>query len=414
MLLGALATAMLPGIAHAKEYLTINSSPTGAAVEINGQRVGTTPYTVEIPDGYLHGTKTVFGKLLRLPMHVRLTLDGYLPKESDLTNGPLQWVALNGVNHGNYWLLKSSTFNFVLDKAATTFTGKIDTASNSAAVVSMRPAPSLEEIVRQASPAVLYLEGSDGTGSGFLVSETGIAVTNAHVARNETEIVATAGNGQSFQSKVVYVDGKLDVALLKLEGTGFPSLRLAETSSVQPGSVVIAIGTPSKGFQNTVTKGIVGGIGQIANEPGSWIQTDAAINPGNSGGPLLNSNGEVVGITTMRPFLSRDGRPLQGIGFALSSNDLLTVLRQFYPNVSPEASKKIEFAGRGRVSITSDLDGAEIYIDDKFVGNTPATLNLSAGQHKVEVRGTSGGSWHRDLEVLNDSELSVKAVVPPK
>ena len=130
-------------------------------------------------------------------------------------------MALNGVNHGNYWLLKSSTFNFVLDKAATTFTGKIDTASNSAAVVSMRPAPSLEEIVRQASPAVLYLEGSDGTGSGFLVSETGIAVTNAHVARNETEIVATAGNGQSFQSKVVYVDAKLDVALLKLEGTGF-------------------------------------------------------------------------------------------------------------------------------------------------------------------------------------------------
>jgi serine protease Do len=414
VIVAAVAGSLLSAPAWAKDYLTINSSPPGATVEINGQRVGTTPYSVEVPDGYLRGTKTVFGKLLRQPLHVRVTLDGYLPKDEDLTNGPLQWIALNGVNHGNYWLLKTSTFNYVLDKAATTFTGKIDAAPNNATLVSMRPAPSVEDVVRQASPAVLYLEGSGGTGSGFLVSETGIAVTNAHVARNENEIVATAGNGQSFESKVVYVDAKLDVALLKLEGTGFPSLRLADTGSVQPGSSVIAIGTPSKGFQNSVTKGVVGGVGQISNEPGSWIQTDAAINPGNSGGPLLNSYGEVVGITTMKPFLSRDGRPLQGIGFALSSNDLLSVLRQFYPDISPDAPKKIELAGKGKVSIKSDLDGAEIYVDDKFVGNTPSTISLSAGTHKIEVKGPTGGTWQRELQVSDDSELSVKAVVPSK
>jgi S1-C subfamily serine protease len=405
---------MFPRLGVAKTYLTITSQPSGASVEIDGIVVGTTPYRVEIPGSYVHGGKTVWTKFLRHQMHLRLILEGYLPKEVDLANGPTPFITLNGVNHGDVWVLKSDTFNFALEKSATTFTGNVQVALSTTTPTLMRPAIPTEEIVRTTSAAVLFLQGSGETGSGFIVSDSGIAVTNAHVAKGQSELVATAGNGQSFQSKVVYVDAALDIALLKLEGTNFPHLQLAETGSIQPGSTVVAIGTPSRGFQNSVTKGIVGGIGPIQGQPGTWVQTDAAINPGNSGGPLLNGFGEVVGITTQKPFVSGDGRPLQGIGFALSSNDLLSVLRRFYPNTSVGTTPQPGSKAKGKVSISADVEGADIYIDGKFVGNAPGVFNLAPGPHKIEVKGQNGSSWQRDLEVMEDSDVRLTAVLQKK
>jgi serine protease Do len=259
------------------------------------------------------------------------------------------------------------------------------------------------------NPAVLFLSGSDGTGSGFLISDTGVAVTNAHVARGQSSLTAITAGGQTFQAKVVYVDPTLDIALIKLEGGGFPQLRLAATQTVQPGSSVVAMGTPSKGFQNSVSKGIVSGIGSMKSEPGLWIQTDTAINPGNSGGPLLNSAGDVVGITTQKQFLSGDGRPLQGIGFALSSSDLLTIVQRFFPNVTQIQGSQEQHAGKGRVSVVADVEGADVYIDGKLVGETPATFTLAGGLHKVEVKDQNGQSWQRDLEVMDDSDVKLSA-----
>ena len=396
----------------AKDYLTINSQPQGATVEIDGVVVGKTPYTVEVPGGYLRGAKSVFGKLLRHQVHLKLTLDGYLTKEMDLANGPTPWIAYNGTYHGDFWILKSATFDVALQKAATSFTGNVQATLSNSAVLTMGPALPTEEIVRNSNGAVLLLSGSQGSGSGFIVSETGVAVTNAHVARGQDTLTATSGNGQSFQSKVVYVDPTLDIALIKLEGNGFPQLKLAPTQTVQSGSSVVAIGTPSKGFQNSVTKGIVSGLGPMKGEPGVWIQTDTAINPGNSGGPLLNSAGDVVGITTQKQFLSADGRPLQGIGFALSSSDLLTVLQKFFPDVKLTVStQEQQKKGKGHVSISADVDGADVYIDGKFVGNVPATLTLPSGPHTVEVKDQNGAKWQRELEVLEDSDVKVTAKI---
>jgi len=208
---------------------------------------------------------------------------------------------------------------------------------------------------------------------------------------------------------VVFVDPLLDIALLKLEGAGFPKLRLAAIQTVQPGSSVIAIGTPSNGFQNSVSKGIISGIGVMKNEPGLWIQTDSALNPGNSGGPLLNGFGDVVGINTKKDFLSNDGRILQGIGFALSSSDLIAVVQRFFPNIAQMEGNQEPHVGKGRVSIAADLEGADIYIDGKFVGETPATFVLPSGQHQIEVKGPDGHVWTRDLEVLDDSDVKLKA-----
>lgn len=152
----------------------------------------------------------------------------------------------------------------------------------------------------------------------------------------------------------------------------------------------------------------------MPKEPGIWIQTDASLNPGNSGGPLLDTSGEVVGINTQKPFLSGDGRPLQGIGFALSASDLVTILRRFYPNFSPVLQAKPTTEtnqGKGKVTISADVDGAEIYVDGDFVGSVPSTFTLSVGTHKVEVRTLKGATWQRDVHVLDGSDVNLKVTL---
>lgn len=408
-----LILAGLPPISLAKDHLRIDSQPSGATVEIDGIVVGKTPYSMEVPGGYIHGTRSVFGQVLRQQMHVRLQLDGYLPVDADLARGPMPWIALNGVYHGDYWLLKAANFSFTLNKAATSFTGNVQVASTNESL-SLHPSLSSEEIVRMASPAVLFLRGADGTGSGFLVTATGVAVTNAHVAKGQSVLAASTPNGQTFNANVQYIDPDLDLALLKLEGTNFAYLPIADLSTIQGGSSVLAMGTPSRGFQNTVTKGIVSAIGSMPTEPGTWVQTDAAVNPGNSGGPLLNSSGQVIGITTQKRFMSGDGRPLQGISFALSSQDLLKVLRRFYPNMETQHPLPANpQAGTGSVLISSNEEGADIFVDEKFVGNTPSTLTLPAGPHSMRVEGQNRASWSRQIDLFKDSTINLKATLTP-
>ena len=196
-----------------------------------------------------------------------------------------------------------------------------------------------------------------------------------------------------------------------------PHLVLADLSSVAAGQSVVAIGNPGGGMPNSVTKGIVSAVGPKPElGAGIWIQTDAAVNPGNSGGPLLDTAGEVIGINTARAISTPEGAPVTGIGFALSSADMLKVLRRFYPAQTLErlsAPAKPE-EGIGSVRITSEPDGAEISVDGKFVGTTPSTLRLAAGPHEIEVKAAGRQSWRRTLEVLKDSDVTLKATLEPQ
>ena len=214
-------------------------------------------------------------------------------------------------------------------------------------------------------------------------------------------------SGQQLEAKVVYIDPEMDIALVKVDGTGFQHLPLADLTTVRQGQTVVAIGNPGGAMPFSVTKGIVSAAGQIAgNGKGTWIQTDAAINPGNSGGPLLNSSAEVVGINTQKIV----GKDVQSIGFALSSTDLIEVLHRFYPSVSVPNSPLIQPPdGFGTVTISSAPDGADIYLEGKFVGNTPATLKLPIGPHTVQLKSLGHTDWERSIEILKDSQLNLRA-----
>src|SRR5881296_4207721 len=163
-------------------------------------------------------------------------------------------------------------------------------------------------------------------GSGFVINPNGLIVTNNHVVDGATEIKVTLADGRELPGRVLGRDPKTDIALLKVDATGLLVIPLGDSSRLQVGEPVMAIGNPF-GLEQTVTTGIVSATGRVIGSGpyDNFIQTDASINPGNSGGPLINARGEVIGINTA--IFSRTGGSV-GIGFAVPSSLAKTVLTQ--------------------------------------------------------------------------------------
>ena len=408
-LLPLFVSCLLPLLAQttSADTLRITSSPSGAAVEIDGVAVGTTPYEMKVPGGYFHKTHSVLGARLEHPMVLRVRKDGYTTKEVVMTEGPMPWVTLKGTTHRDYWLLKTHHFDLALERVSKSLTGAVVATVAGNTKVEMRPELSVEDIVQASEPAVVLLRGPEVQGSGFFITETGVIATNAHVARGEQTMVAVLPTGQQAEAKLIYVDPEVDIALLKVDGSGFQHLPLADVTTVRQGQTVVAIGNPGGGMPFSATKGIVSAVGRVGDTSrGTWIQTDAAINPGNSGGPLLNGYGEVVGINTAK-IVRKD---VQNIGFALSSTDLIEVVHRFYPEVSaPKPSVTQVAEGTGTLSVSSDPDGADVYLDGKFVGNTPAILKLPVGPHTIQIKSPGRADWERSVEIVKDSQLNVRA-----
>ncbi|UBF30685.1 trypsin-like peptidase domain-containing protein (plasmid) [Kovacikia minuta CCNUW1] len=166
-----------------------------------------------------------------------------------------------------------------------------------------------------------------GTGSGFIVNADGRILTNAHVVANADSVAVVLKDGRRFDGQVVGTDPVTDVAVVKINANQLPTLKVGNSDNLLPGQAAIAIGNPL-GLQNTVTQGIISATQRSSAEVGvpaervDFIQTDAAINPGNSGGPLLNAQGEVIGINTAII------QGAQGLGFAIPINQAVNVAEQ--------------------------------------------------------------------------------------
>ena len=154
-----------------------------------------------------------------------------------------------------------------------------------------------------------------GIGSGFIISQDGYILTNAHVVNGATEVDVKLTDRREFKAKVVGSDSRTDIALLKIDADRLPTLKIGDPSKVKVGQWVVAVGSPF-GFQNSVTAGIVSAKSRSLPDSGyvPFIQTDVAVNPGNSGGPLFDLNGEVIGINSQ--IYSRTGGYM-GLSFAI-------------------------------------------------------------------------------------------------
>ena len=249
-----------------------------------------------------------------------------------------------------------------------------------------------------------------GTGSGVIVSADGYILTNNHVAGDASEIKVKLANGTEYNAKLIGTDPETDLAVIKIEGSNFPFARLGDSSLSQQGEWVIALGSPF-GLEQTMTAGIISATGRdLRNGPyDNYLQTDASINPGNSGGPLLNMQGEVIGINTM--IFSRSGGS-EGIGFAIPSNLGQKIYNQLVKNgkvsrgylglnlqtPTPNVAKSLGYEG-----VTGALVG------DVAQGGPAAKSDLRSGDMIVEFDGQKVTSAKQLTEAVADT-LSGKAV----
>jgi serine protease Do len=226
-----------------------------------------------------------------------------------------------------------------------------------------------------------------GLGSGVIIEPSGVALTNAHVVGGASEVDVTLLDGTKHRAKVVGVDKKTDLAVLRLEAAGkrFPFLPLGNSDDVQVGDWVLAVGSPF-GLQATVTSGIVSAKArQIGAGPyDDYLQTDAAINPGNSGGPLVNMRGEVIGINTA---IVRGG---SGIGFAIPA----TLARQISAQLLDHGKVTRGWLGVVMQPLTSDLaasfgaEGKKGALVSEVSPDSPADkAGLKAGDVVLEIDG---------------------------
>ena len=188
----------------------------------------------------------------------------------------------------------------------------------------LRPAPRSDRNQPQQPQPQPDEEQPRGVGSGFILTADGFVMTNAHVVEGADEVIVTLTDKREFKAKIIGADKRSDVAVVKIEATGLPAVKIGDITRLKVGEWVMAIGSPF-GLENTVTAGIVSAKQRDTGDYLPFIQTDVAINPGNSGGPLLNMRGEVVGINSQ--IYSRSGG-YQGISFAIPIDEAARVSDQ--------------------------------------------------------------------------------------
>ena len=192
------------------------------------------------------------------------------------------------------------------------------------------------DVVRSVTKSVVQVQTSSGLGSGVIFDSKGDVITNAHVASGSTLFEVTLANGKRYTASLVGVFRPDDLAVLRIHGNGFQPATFANSSALQVGDIVLAIGNPL-GLTSSVTDGIVSAVNRTVSEGGGItlpgvIQTSAPINPGNSGGALVDLEGQVVGIPTLAAIDPQLGGQANGIGFAIAGNmakDIATQLVRY-------------------------------------------------------------------------------------
>ncbi len=268
----------------------------------------------------------------------------------------------------------------------------------------------LTNIYQTYSPGVVTIQTSTGLGSGWVYNSDGVIVTNAHVVGTETQVEVDFPSGLKTFGTVIGVDTYSDLAVIKVtvDASQLHPLPMGDSNALSVGQSVIAIGNPF-GLSGTMTTGIISALGRAL--PGSVtdpsgasytsadiIQTDAAINPGNSGGPLMNLNGQVVGINSSIESTSTGtgGQPVNsGIGFAISINlvkkvvpDLITNGKYAYPYLGVSTIDGLSLQEIQALGLKS-TSGA--YVTSVVPGGPAATAGILAGATPLSIAGTSTG-----------------------
>ena len=313
------------------------------------------------------------------------------------------------------------------DTAATTITGSTDASTDassgkhfSVADAATLPdsgskvALSTTEIASKVGPATVSIlaelsygningmaQTAEASGSGFIVSADGYIVTNNHVVEGATAVqVIVAGETDPIDAVVVGTDATTDIAVLKIDRTSLPYVTLGDSDSLQVGELAVAIGNPFGELAGSVTVGVISALDReisINNSSYNLLQTDASINSGNSGGPLVNSYGEVIGITNAKV---SEG---EGIGFAIPINDIKTVIEDLINNGFVTGRPVL---GIGVITVdqtTADQYGWPVgaYIRQVDVNSAAEKAGLKVGDIITSIDGTAITKTEQVIEIKN-------------
>lgn len=246
-----------------------------------------------------------------------------------------------------------------------------------------------------------------GQGSGFITSADGYILTNYHVVNGASSLTVVLPDKREFKARVIGADQRTDVAVIKIDASGLPFLKMANSDKLKVGEWVMAAGSPF-GLRNTITTGVVSAINRDTGDYLNFIQTDAAVNPGNSGGPLVNMSGEVVGITSQ--ILSPSGG-FSGIALAIPINDALHIAEQL------RASGKVEHGriGVGIEPVTDDnmakfglSQPKGVLINQVEAGSPAAKAGLQRGDVVTAINGTVVDSVGDFARAIGESHPGVQ------
>jgi serine protease Do len=261
------------------------------------------------------------------------------------------------------------------------------------------------EAAKRIKPAVVHIKvGTRGaTGSGMIVSSDGYILTNNHVASAANELSVKLADGRELRARRIGVDPRTDLALIKVAAQNLPYATLGDSSKLEQGEWVIAFGSPF-GLEQTMTAGIVSATGRkFGGANDNYIQTDASINPGNSGGPLVNMNGEVIGVNTS---IYSSGGGSEGVGFAIPSNMAKKVKEQLLGNAGVYARANTSAnapVSRGYLGVSvQDQQTAEggAVVAELTNGSPASTAGLRGGDVIVEFDGKPVGSSQQLAEII--------------
>jgi len=260
-----------------------------------------------------------------------------------------------------------------------------------------------------------------GTGSGFIIKSDGLILTNAHVVNRADKVNVTLKDGRRFTGQVLGTDELTDVAVVKIQASNLPVVNIGNSDRLQPGEWAITIGNPL-GLDNTVTAGIISATGRSSSDVGvpdkrvGFIQTDAAINPGNSGGPLLNQQGQVIGMNTAII------GGAQGLGFAIPINKAQQIAHQLIAKgkvehpylgvqmatLTPDVKETLNRETNGSISVQANQGAIIIGV----VRNSPAArAGIQTGDVIQQIEGRQIKTAEDVQQAVENSQIGVSLPV---
>jgi serine protease Do len=283
----------------------------------------------------------------------------------------------------------------------------VDKASPSVVAIGVN-----QRVFNPYDPFSLPTNRNSTIGTGFVVSDKGVIVTNKHVVSDiNAKYSVISKDNKKYEVRKIYRDPVLDLAIVQIDGNDLQPVELGDSSKLKVGQVVIAIGNALGQFTNSVTSGIVSGLGRkvTAGDPSSGeaesldnlIQTDAAINPGNSGGPLFNSAGQVIGVNVA----TTEGA--QNIGFAIPINSVKRLVDEFVQNgtvVRPFLGVRYRFVSREVAILNEVPQGA--YVQDVIPDSSADKAGVKPGDILTKIDGRSIDSENVISEVISNKRIN--------